>query len=218
LSRSHCTHASCKLVAISGIQSTGRRVGRSGQPIVSPPSNRAIEAVVVSVDQIQNPAPERTDQAPPIPRPDRIEHYFNKNTEPTNYWLGNIWRGECGLGFSFWIVGAAGTFPVFALIFGALFSEQVIVPLVESVEISVLGDRFLTQTRSFLWKCTFGLAAIFYIFPATAIWRSAMKSSSKMLANLAQIYAVFAVFVPLGLLIGALLFALSQDIPGGLQD
>jgi hypothetical protein len=148
-----------------------------------------------------------------------VFHSFDASAMKTiEYWPMNIWRGECGLGFSFWVVGAAGTFPVLVLIFGGLISEQIIVPLVESIEISVLGDRFFTQTRGFFWKCTFGLATIFYILPATSIWRSATKSSSKLLANLAQIYAVLGATLPLVLLIGALLITFSQDIPGGWQD
>jgi hypothetical protein len=150
----------------------------------------------VSADQTQNPAPKETDQEPGQPRPDRLEHYFNRGQDPREPLLIRAWRGEIGLGWAFWGVGLMGTYPVFAVIFG-IIGGLTIGGITGLIEVGLLGESRLTSFLHIRLVSTVTLVATFYMIPSTVIWRSAEKSPSKKLANLAQYYTGFGVFLPL---------------------
>ena len=106
-----------------------------------------------------------------------------------------IWRGEISLGWAFWSVGLGGLFPLFAVLF-AIVGVLAIGGTVSSIKAVPLPIRFFGfqffQDLAFMLKlAAVGLTLVcLFTVPATVVWRSASRSSSKLWRRLAKSYVV----------------------------
>jgi hypothetical protein len=109
--------------------------------------------------------------------------------------LRRIWRGEISLGWAFWGIGLGGLFPLFAVLFGIVGALAIggMVGSIKAIPLPIrfFGFMFFRDLAFMLKLAATGLILICaFTVPATVIWRSASKSSSKLWRRIAKSFVV----------------------------